>query len=139
MKGFAVFLAVLGLCAVLAVAGGVFLFRTLKEPVKAELQRISDDVAQYSATHEQSDCAPEALGRLAACDRAVWCSIQAPVFAKQCLRRAKHSADLCDDVPKSFVESVTWPSQQCVDIDVDPQMCTRILNEVVRTCAVRRR
>ena len=137
MKGFAIFVAVLVVSAVCAVAVGTLLWRKYQEPVKAELERLGQDVAQYSASHEQSDCAPEAFGRLAVCDGGIWCSIQASVFAKECLRRARHSPDLCDDVPKSLVESVLWPSKQCADLDVDPEMCTRILNEVVRVCAKR--
>ncbi len=138
MKGFAIFVVVLAVSALSAVVLGTLLWRTFQEPVKAEFERIGQDVKQYAASHQQSECAPEAFGRLAACDGAMWCSIQAPIFAKECLRRARHSADLCDDVPKSLVESVIWPSQECADLDVDPEMCTRILNELVRTCQKRR-
>jgi hypothetical protein len=137
MKGFAIFAVVLAVCAVFAIAAGTFLVRAVKEPVAAELERLGQDVAQYAASHEQTDCAPEAFDRLSTCDGAFWCSIQAPVFAKECLRRARHSADLCEGVPKSLVQGVLWPSQQCLDVDVDPEMCTRILNEVVRTCQKR--
>lgn len=137
MKGFGIFLGVLGVSALCAALAAVFLWRAFKEPVTAELERIGQDVAQYAKEHEQSDCAPEAFERLALCDGAFWCSLQAPIFVKECLRRARRSDDLCDDVPKSLVESVLWPAQQCADLDVDPDVCSRILTEVVRTCAKR--
>src|SRR5262245_12872967 len=134
MKGFGIFLVVLAVCAVFAVAAGTFFVRAVKIPITAELENIKQDVTQYAASHEQSDCAPEAFGRLATCDGAFWCSVKTSIFAKECLRRARHSDDLCDGVPDSLVESVLWPSQQCADHAVDPEMCTRILNEVVRVC-----
>jgi hypothetical protein len=137
VKGFGVFVLVFAVCAACAAAVGVFLYRTFREPVSAEFERIGKDVVEYASAHEQSECVPEAFGRLTACDGAMWCTIQVPIFAKECLKRAKRSDDLCEDVPKSLIDVALWPTKECLDIDADPDLCRRILTELAKTCAAR--
>jgi len=139
MRGFGTFLLVFGLCVGAFALAAPFLWRELKgfeAPIRGELERVGDDAAAFAADHEQADCEPEARRRLAACD-GLWCEIQTPIFTKQCLRQARASRALCEDMPASPLEAALWPARRCSDFPADAQICQRIELEVLKACSER--
>jgi len=141
MKGFRTFLLVFGFCAVAAAIAAPYAWRglkSLKEPIAGEFKRIDDDATAFAGEHEQLDCAPEAFRRIDTCD-GVWCQAQTPIFTRECLRRARPSPALCDDVPNSVLHAAIWPMTRCGEIKADPDLCRRILLEVMKACTDKRR
>ena len=139
MRGFRVFLLVFGLCVVVSAIAAPYVWRgvkRLKQPIASEFKRIDDDASTFAADHEQLDCAPEAFRRLDACD-GIWCQAQTPIFTQQCLKRARTSPTLCDQMPDSLVGAALWPAKQCREIQADPEVCRRILLEVMKACGRR--
>ena len=139
MRGFGTFLLVFGLCLGAFALAAPFVWRELKgleAPIRGELQRVSDDAAAFAAEHEQADCEPEARRRLAACD-GLWCEIQTPIFTKQCLKQARPSRGLCDEIPSTPLDAALWPARRCTDVTADPQICGRIELELLKACADR--
>lgn len=136
MRGFRVFLLVFGFCAVVAAIAAPYVWRELKDlrdPIRSEYKRVDEDVAAFTGEHEQLDCAPEAFRRLDACD-GVLCQMASPMFARECLRRARPSPALCDEVPDSGLQAALWPMTECREISADPELCRRILLEIVNAC-----
>jgi hypothetical protein len=139
VRGFRVFLLVFGLCAVVSAIAAPYLWRglkSLKEPIANEFKRIDEDAAAFAAEHEQLDCAPEAFRRLDGCD-GIWCQAQTPIFTQECLKRARPSPTLCDEMPDSMLQTALWPANQCREIEADPELCRRILLEVMKACGKR--
>jgi len=140
MRGVRVFLLVFGACALLAAIAAPYVWQRLKDlkgPMDAELARSVADATAFAAEHEQSDCAPEAFRRIDTCD-GIWCQVGTPDFAKECLQRARPSAALCGEVPESALKAALWPATKCLGIAAEPQLCRRILLEVVKVCAAKR-
>jgi hypothetical protein len=133
VRGFRLFLILFAASVVVGGGGIWFLWQRYGGEVTAEFERIRDDALAFAAEHEQEDCVPEAFGRLETCD-GVWCKAQTPLFTRECLRNARPTADLCDSVPDSLPAALLWSSATCVDIDAEPQICERILRELVRAC-----
>ncbi|HKC52978.1 MAG TPA: hypothetical protein VKF60_19480 [Myxococcota bacterium] len=140
MRGFKVFALVFGLCGVVFAIAAPYAWRglkSLKEPITDEFKRIGDDATAFAGEHEQLDCAPEAFRRIDACD-GVWCKAQTPIFTQECLKRAQPSPTLCDEIPDSVWQAAFWPTSQCREIETDPDLCRRILLEVLKSCGSRR-
>lgn len=134
MSGFRVFLIVLAFCAVAGVGGGYALWRAFGPAAVEELEGIQTDATEFAAANDQSACAPEAFRRARACD-GVWCELKQPAFTQWCLSRAAPADDLCDEVPDSVVRAALWTQTACVDIDdIRPEICSRILREVLQAC-----
>ena len=133
VKGFRLFLALFALCALVGGGGAWLLWQRYGSSVTGELDRITADAKAFASEHEQEQCVPEALARLEACD-GVWCSVQTPIFTRECLRGAKPSPGLCDAVPDSLASAVFWPTSTCADLDVEQEVCQRILRELLKVC-----
>ena len=137
MSGFRVFLIVLVFCVVVGVGGGYTLWRAFGTSAVEELRRVRIEASEFGKANDQSACAPEAFRRLRACS-GFWCQVQQPTFAKGCLSSAAPSDVLCDEVPDSLVAAVLWTQTACGDIeDVRPEICSRILREVMSVCVAR--
>jgi hypothetical protein len=136
MRGFRIFLLVFGLCAVVAALAAPYAWRRLRDaenPFTGGLKRVVDESTAFAGEHEQLDCAPEAFRRLDACD-GFWCRAQTPIFTQECLRRARPSPGLCDEIPDSMLQAALWPTRECLEIRADPDLCRRILVEIVGAC-----
>jgi hypothetical protein len=133
MTGFRLFLLLFAACIAVAALGGSWLWSNYGGDVTAEFERIERDAQEFAAANEQDDCVPEAFGRLEVCD-GVWCKVQTPLFTRECLRRATPSPELCDSVPDSLPAALLWPTTTCADIDAEPEICQRILRELVTVC-----
>jgi hypothetical protein len=133
VKGFRLFLALFALSVVVGGGGVWLLWQRYGGSVAQEFDRVRDDAQAFASEHEQAECAPEALGRLQACG-GLWCMVQTPIFTRECLRRARPSPNLCDGVPPSLPAALVWPTTTCAELDVDPEVCQRILREVLKVC-----
>ena len=138
MSGFRVFLVVLALCVVVGAGVGYALWKTLGPAAVDELRRIQSDASEFAAANDQSACAAEAFRRSRACT-GVLCEVTQPAFARECLSHAAPAEKLCNDVPDSLVQGALWTQTACVDVDhVRPEVCSRILREVLKVCVGRR-
>jgi len=138
VSGFRIFLIVLALCVVVGAGVGYALWRTLGPAAVDEIRRVQSDASTFAAEHDQSACAPEAFRRSRACDGVV-CEVTQPGFTRECLSRAASSEELCDEVPDSLIQGALWTQTACVDVDdVRPEVCSRILREVLKVCVGRR-
>jgi hypothetical protein len=140
MRGVRVFLLVFGACALLAALAAPYVWQRLKDlrgPLEEGAKRNLEEAIAFAAEHEQSECAPEALRRIDACD-GIWCEVGTPQFTKECLSRARPSPALCDGIPKSFVKAALWPASECLERPVEPQLCRRVLLEVLTFCTTKR-
>ena len=133
MSGFHRFLLIFALCGAVGGAAVWALWSRYGGEVVQEFERVQADALTFAAANPQTECVPEAFGRLSVCDT-VWCKVQTPLFTKECLRNAQPSADLCDAVPDSIPSALLWPSRTCADIDAEPQICERILRELMTVC-----
>lgn len=136
MRGFGIFLAVFAACAAVAALGAVWLWPQVKDltnPIARASARAKAEAKAFAGEHEQLDCAPEAFRRIDGCD-GIWCLASTPEFTRECLRRAAPSPGLCDEVPDSTVLALAWPTTACLEIEADPQLCRRILAELVKVC-----
>jgi len=136
MRGFSVFALLAIACVAVAAVGGALVWRWVEAPVKQEIHDLDADSLRFAAEHDQTDCTPEALRRLEACD-GLWCRMKAPIFARTCLRLAHPSPGLCDGVPTSPLRATLWPIQRCAEGKLEPQMCRRIWNELLEACLAR--
>jgi hypothetical protein len=134
VKGFRLFVAIFAACIVFGGGGVWWLWTRYGGAVKSELERIEEDAKRFASENEQEECVPEAFARLEVCE-GVWCKAQTPMFTRTCLRHARPSPELCDSVPDSFAAAVVWPTTTCADIDAEPEICQRILRELVMICA----
>lgn len=137
MKGFRLFALILAGCVAVAAAIGAWLWHSYGGAVVSEFERIDADARAFAAANEQDDCVPEAFARLEECD-GVWCQAQTPMFTSACLRLAQPSAGLCDSVPDSLPAALLWPTRTCADIEAEPEICQRILRELVTHCLAKR-
>jgi hypothetical protein len=140
MRGVRVFLVVFGVCALAAALAAPHVWRRLRDlrgPLEEAAKRNVDDAIAFAAEHEQSECAPEALRRIDACG-GIWCEVGTPEFARECLSRARPSPGLCDPIPKSFVKAALWPTTECLERRVEPQLCRAVLVEVLTLCSNKR-
>ena len=133
MKGFRIFAAVFAVCLLVGGGGLWWLWRSYGGAVTSEFERMHNDAESFASDAEQEDCVPEAFARLEACD-GVWCQVQTPIFTRACLRKAKPSPGLCEPVPGSFAAALLWPTTTCAEMDAEPEVCQRILRELVSTC-----
>ncbi len=133
MSGFRVFARVALVCVVVG-GGGLYLAWTKLGPgVARELTRTHDEAAAFGRANDQSACLDETFRRLRGCD-GMLCEIQQPGFARDCLKNAAHAPDFCADVPDSIVAGVVWSRTTCPDADARPEICERVLREVLQVC-----
>ena len=139
MKGLRTFALVFAGCVAVGAAAlfllapyGRTLFDRFQEAAKSEGARTGRDIAVFAGEHEQAECVPEALRRLAACD-GIMCKAGTPIFANGCLARARRSPALCADVPGSVAPAVVWAIGRCVGT-TDEQVCRKIYAELAQAC-----
>ena len=111
--------------------------RAVRDPFLEQAERARSEAAAFASEHEQLDCAPAAFRRVDDCD-GILCQAQAPIFTKHCLASAHDSPGLCDEIPESVVKAALWPTTECLAIEAEPELCRRILMELVKACAARR-
>lgn len=135
MKGFRLFALILLGCLSVAGVGGAWLWSRYGGALLSEFDRIDADARDFAAANEQDDCVPEAFARVEECD-GVWCKAQTPMFTRKCLRLATPTPELCQGVPDSLAASLVWPAKTCAEVqaDVEPEICERILRELVQHC-----
>lgn len=136
MRGFGVFLAVFAACVATAALVAVLLWphlRNLSNPIDEARARAKAEATTFAGEHAQVDCAPEAFRRMDACD-GIWCMASTPDFTRECLRLAAPSPSLCDEIPDSMVLALAWPATECLEIQAEPELCRRILGEIVTVC-----
>jgi hypothetical protein len=139
MRGVRVFLMVFGLCAVAAALAAPFVIQKIREigdSLQQDYARGKQEVEAFAAEHEQKECAAEALRRAEQCD-GVWCQVGAPAFMDSCLSKAAPSRDLCDEIPRGFLEVMAWPERRCADAKVQREICKNIYTNLLHFCSAR--
>jgi len=137
VSGFRIFLIVLAGCVAAGAGGGYLVWRTFGPGAVEDMRRVQNEASEFAHANDQSACAREAFRRLRACG-GFWCELQQPAFTKECLSNAEPADELCDEVPDSLIQGALWTQTACVDVDdVRPEICTRILREVLTVCIAR--
>jgi hypothetical protein len=139
MRRYAVFVGVLALCAVFAVAFWTRVWRVIEpdmEPVleAAQAAEGSREGVEFGRSHSADECEDEALRRLNTCDGAA-CRARLVWFTRICLRNAGPSDRVCEDVPLDEAQALLWSLNRCAQLSPDHKRCERILDERAAFCA----
>ena len=92
------------------------------------------EAVEFARTHWRSDCEKEALRKLAMCDGAL-CRARLRTFTKVCLRNARPSEQLCEDVPTDKAQALLWSLNRCAKLASEHKICEGILDERAAFCA----
>lgn len=89
--------------------------------------------AEFFATHDQSDCAPQAVrwGR----DCSLFCEPRELSFMRRCLVRAQPGPDFCHGVPREKEAADDWIVQQCFQERSRARICLFAYLNVVQYCS----
>ncbi|HTO07181.1 MAG TPA: hypothetical protein VMR86_08995 [Myxococcota bacterium] len=141
MRGVRVFLVVFGVCAVAAAIALPYLFRRvaeLSESLNADWETWKRETEAFAAAHEQAECVPEALRRSAECGEGVTCGFHVSSFIDVCLARARHSPELCRDVPDDPAALQRYPHERCAESNAQTPACMLIHMTLAQRCAAQR-
>ena len=96
--------------------------------------RLRSDATSFAATHDQSDCVPKSLSRLADC-RGFHCRASITTFTRLCLEQASREDHLCEDLIPEDIETGSWLVERCSGAALQRSGCERIHRQLADTCA----
>jgi hypothetical protein len=119
---------------ILAIAAGAFWISRNQPGLEGSAEAAARDGARFGLQAEESECV-EAAGTRTSDDGVFTAAVASGAFTSACLRYARETPGLCDDVPPptAIRRSLEWQSERCAG---DPA-CAQAVTAVQAYCADR--
>lgn len=130
-----VILIVVAVFVLIIVVIGFVGYRALKShgpELKASVEKVQREGADYGAGKAPADCVDEALRRA---ERSFSGQIRNRMFTTACLQASTAPSGWCDRVPSGIIDTATWAAKECAKRNLaGDQACTQVHTAVGDYC-----